>query len=285
MAMVGDLQEFSLCDLLHLIERGRKTGQLSIWAPNGIYRIWFYQGRVVTAIPPQPEHSLENLLANSRGVRGQDVARSTPHPLNEPLGHCLQRQGLITPAALAKLFRHQLQTGLYSLFALESGQFSFLPNVPMPYREMTGLSKDEVAELKKTTTVSMDFGRLRIGEEEEEMWLHLYGTPGQSRFNFMWDILIKRAHGYVLLVPAHLPGQFRNAQAIQSFMKARTSAPCVIGITHVDQPNAWDPEDILLILGNQDGAIPHTTLNAQEPASVANTLLLLVEQMMPQVVV
>jgi signal recognition particle receptor subunit beta len=157
--------------------------------------------------------------------------------------------------------------------------------VPMPYREMTGLSKDEVAELKKTTTVSMDFGRLRIGEEEEEMWLHLYGTPGQSRFNFMWDILIKRAHGYVLLVPAHLPGQFRNAQAIQSFMKARTSAPCVIGITHVDQPNAWDPEDILLILGNQDGAIPHTTLNAQEPASVANTLLLLVEQMMPQVVV
>jgi hypothetical protein len=130
---------------------------------------------------------------------------------------------------------------------------------------------DEVAELKKTTTVSMDFGRLRIGEEEEEMWLHLYGTPGQSRFNFMWDILIKRAHGYVLLVPAHLPGQFRNAQAIQSFMKARTSAPYVIGITHVDQPNAWDPEDILLILGNQDGSVPHTTLNAQEPASVANT--------------
>jgi predicted regulator of Ras-like GTPase activity (Roadblock/LC7/MglB family) len=87
----------------------------------------------------------------------------------------------------------------------------------------------------------------------------------------MWDILIKRAHGYVLLVPAHLPGQFRNAQAIQSFMKARTSAPYVIGITHVDQPNAWDPEDILLILGNQDGSVPHTTLNAQEPASVANT--------------
>ncbi|WP_414419640.1 DUF4388 domain-containing protein [Synechococcus sp. R60.3] len=149
MAMVGDLQEFSLCDLLHLIERGRKTGQLSIWAPNGIYRIWFYQGRVVTAIPPQPEHSLENLLADPRLACEQEVAASTrsacPHPLNEPLGRYLQRQGLITPAALAKLFRHQLQTGLYSLFALESGQFSFLPNVPMPYREMTGLSKSATA--------------------------------------------------------------------------------------------------------------------------------------------
>jgi signal recognition particle receptor subunit beta len=85
------------------------------------------------------------------------------------------------------------------------------------------------------------------------------------------------------LVPAHLPGQFRNAQAIQAFMKARTDVPSVIGITHVDHPNAWDPEDILLILNNQ--SIPHTTLNAQEPASVANTLLLLVEQLMPQVVV
>jgi len=120
---------------------------------------------------------------------------------------------------------------------------------------------DEVAELKKTTTVSMDFGRLRIGEEEEEMWLHLYGTPGQSRFNFMWDILIKRAHGYVLLVPAHLPGQFRNAQAIQSFMKVRTSAPCVIGITHVDQPNAWDPEDILLILGKEREKVADSSIS------------------------
>jgi hypothetical protein len=131
------------------IERGRKTGQLSIWAPNGIYRIWFYQGRVIAAIPPQPEYSLENLLADPRLACEQEVAASTrsacPHPLNEPLGRYLQRQGLITPAALAKLFRHQLQTGLYSLFALESGQFSFLPNVPMPYREMTGLSKGATA--------------------------------------------------------------------------------------------------------------------------------------------
>lgn len=109
--------------------------------------------------------------------------------------------------------------------------------------------------------------------------------PGQARFSFMWDILIKRAHGYILLVPAHLPGQFRNAQAIQAFMKARTNVPSVIGITHVDHPNAWDPEDILLLLNPQDGSIPYATLNAQEPASVANTLLLLVEQLMAQVVV
>jgi hypothetical protein len=51
MAMLGDLQEFSLGDLLHLMEKGKKSGQLSVWAPNGIYRIWLYQGRVIAALP------------------------------------------------------------------------------------------------------------------------------------------------------------------------------------------------------------------------------------------
>lgn len=145
MAMLGDLQEFSLCDLLHLMEKGKKAGQLSIWAPNGIQRIWFYQGRVVAALTPEEKHRLESLLTRFGLVDEQVVSQLVARGLEEPLGRCLQRQGLITPAALAKLFRHQLQVGLYSLFALESGQFSFLPNVPMPYREMTGLSKSATA--------------------------------------------------------------------------------------------------------------------------------------------
>jgi hypothetical protein len=142
MAIVGDLQEFSLPDLLQLIEKGSKTGQLSVWAPNGIYKIWFYQGRVIAALPPEEEHRLESLLARSGLVSERVVEKlaSFCGP-EEPLGRCLQRQGLISPVALAKLFRHQLQVGLYSLFALEAGQFSFLPSVRLPYREMTGLSK------------------------------------------------------------------------------------------------------------------------------------------------
>jgi hypothetical protein len=142
MAIVGDLQEFYLPDLLQLIEKGSKTGQLSVWAPNGIYKIWFYQGRVIAALPPEEEHRLEGLLARSGLVSERVVEKlaSFCGP-EEPLGRCLQRQGLISPVALAKLFRHQLQVGLYSLFALEAGQFSFLPSVRLPYREMTGLSK------------------------------------------------------------------------------------------------------------------------------------------------
>ncbi|MFS8879680.1 DUF4388 domain-containing protein [Synechococcus sp. H55.11] len=163
MAMLGDLQEFSLADLLHLMEKGKKTGQLSVWAPTGIYRVWLYQGRVVAALSPQEEHRLERLLVRLNLVSEQVVAElAFLCSLQEPLGLCLQRQGLISPAALAKLFRHQLQVGLYSLFALEAGQFSFLPNVPLPYREMTGLSKGASAVVLEALQ------QLRLDQRPEE---------------------------------------------------------------------------------------------------------------------
>lgn len=131
---------------------------------------------------------------------------------------------------------------------------------------------DETAQLKTNTTVAMDFGRLSLGDD---MWLHLYGTPGQARFDFMWDLLIRRAHGYILLVPAHLPKQMQAAREIKAFMQSRSQAPMVVGITHTDHPNAWPEEDIQLVLGDGD---LYTSLNANDRTAVAATLILLVEQ-------
>lgn len=136
---------------------------------------------------------------------------------------------------------------------------------------------DDVAEMKSGTTVAMDFGRLTLGDG---MWLHLYGTPGQSRFSFMWDMLIRRAHGFVLLAPAHLPGHLRAARTIKAFMQQRTQCPMVVGITHADHPDAWAIEDIQLALGDASPSCPYVILNAGDPSGVAETLLVLVENMM-----
>ncbi|KAM3099420.1 hypothetical protein ACKFKF_14905 [Phormidesmis sp. 146-12] len=46
------------------------------------------------------------------------------------------------------------------------------------------------------------------------MTLHIYGTLGQSRFDFMWDLLIRKAHAYIVLVPAQRPEAFRQARQI-----------------------------------------------------------------------
>jgi signal recognition particle receptor subunit beta len=138
---------------------------------------------------------------------------------------------------------------------------------------------DEVAGLKQNTTVSMDFGTLQFGEE---MALHIYGTPGQIRFDFMWEILIERAHAYILLIAAHRPSEFHHARRIMNFMNQRAHIPMIIGITHGDCDGAWSNEDIALALGYQESAItpPVVSVNADEEESVVKALITLVEHYM-----
>jgi uncharacterized protein len=138
---------------------------------------------------------------------------------------------------------------------------------------------DEVSDLKANTTVSMDFGRLQFGEE---MALHIYGTPGQARFNFMWDILINRAHAYIVLIAAHRPSEFHHARRILNFMRERQDIPMIIGITHGDCEGAWTQENIALALGffdeNEMPLIVDVNPNDQE--SVIEALMVLVQHYM-----
>ncbi len=138
---------------------------------------------------------------------------------------------------------------------------------------------DSVANMKQNTTVSMDFGTLQFADE---MALHIYGTPGQVRFDFMWEILIERAHAYILLIAAHRPGEFHHARRIMNFMNQRSQIPMIIGITHGDCEGAWSNEDIALALGYQNNIQrpPILSVNADEEDSVIDALINLVEHYM-----
>lgn len=138
------------------------------------------------------------------------------------------------------------------------------------------VATDPSAEIKKRTTVAMDFGRLQFAPG---MALHLYGTPGQSRFDFMWDILIRKAHAYVLLVAAHRPSDFRLARRILSFMHQRAKIPMLIGLTHIDCEGAWSVDNVAIALGfvDEKKRPPFVTLNANQKESVIKTLIVLVE--------
>lgn len=141
------------------------------------------------------------------------------------------------------------------------------------------LATGETTLIKPKTTVAMDFGRLQFAPN---MAVHLYGTPGQSRFDFMWDILIRKAHAYVLLVDAHRPGDFRLARKLYAFMGQRVQIPMVVGLTHVDCEGAWSKKDIAIALGFTDEASrpPIVTLNANQKDSVIKTLIVLVQHLM-----
>lgn len=140
------------------------------------------------------------------------------------------------------------------------------------------VATDETSLIKQQTTVAFDFGRLQFNPK---MALHLYGTPGQSRFDFMWDILIRKAHAYVLLVPAHRPSEFINARRILNFMNQRTELPMIIAITHSDCQGAWPEENLALALGFKDRSKtpPIIIVNATKKGSVAKSIILIVRQL------
>jgi uncharacterized protein len=135
---------------------------------------------------------------------------------------------------------------------------------------------DEVTNQKQSTTVAMDFGKLTFSPE---MSLHIYGTPGQARFNFMWEMLISKADVYILLVAAHRPSEFHQARRIMNFMNQCKPIPMLIGITHNDCPGAWSQENITLALGYLPDAPrpPIALVDANDRDSVAEAIVSLLE--------
>ena len=131
---------------------------------------------------------------------------------------------------------------------------------------------DEISLLKKKTTVAFDFGRLEFGPSME---LHIYGTPGQSRFSFMWDMLIRRADVYILLVAGHRPNDFHYARQIISFMNQRVQIPMIVGLTHMDCSGAASQDEVMIRLGytNERNRPLTVTVNPNERSSVVEALL------------
>lgn len=103
-------------------------------------------------------------------------------------------------------------------------------------------ASDEVKEIKQTTTVAMDYGVMKLETGEQ---VRLYGTPGQKRFDFMWEILSENALGLVLLLNASDPDPVADLHDyLDSFMPLINSSALVVGLTHgEDMP--WDLHDRL----------------------------------------
>lgn len=89
---------------------------------------------------------------------------------------------------------------------------------------------DRTASVKGDTTVAMDFGRLSI---DDDLALYLFGTPGQKRFDFMWEILSEGMLGFVVIVDASDPSTFDAAAEILTFFRDRATVPYVVAANKV----------------------------------------------------
>ncbi|HEY7593620.1 MAG TPA: ATP/GTP-binding protein, partial [Actinophytocola sp.] len=127
---------------------------------------------------------------------------------------------------------------------------------------------------KVTTTVAMDFGRVSL---DSDLILYLFGTPGQHRFWFMWDDLVRGAIGAVVLVDTR---RLADAFASIDFFEDR-QLPYVVAINCFDQVLHHRIEavrDALTI----DPTVPIVTCDARNRESTTETLIKLVEHAMHQ---
>lgn len=106
-----------------------------------------------------------------------------------------------------------------------------ISDIPPVKTEQT--ASDGTRHVKPNTTVAMDYGVIRLNSDEH---VHLYGTPGQERFDFMWDILSQGAIGLVLLINNARPSPFADLHLfLESFKPFAEQTRLVIGITQADR--------------------------------------------------
>jgi uncharacterized protein len=93
-------------------------------------------------------------------------------------------------------------------------------------------ASDMTKNRKASTTVAMDYGIMNLAGGEK---IHLYGTPGQERFDFMWDILTVGGIGLILLLDNTRADPFQDMRFfLDAFGKFIDDTSVAIGVTQMD---------------------------------------------------
>ena len=137
-----------------------------------------------------------------------------------------------------------------------------------------GMSTDdrELLPAKSTTTVALDFGRVTISES---LRLYLFGTPGQDRFEFMWDDLVEGALGAVVIADTRrLEDCYR---AIDYYEGHRV--PFVVAVNQFENGPRHRLDQVRAAL-NIEGHVPIVRFDARDRESVKDVLVELLEMLL-----
>jgi signal recognition particle receptor subunit beta len=122
---------------------------------------------------------------------------------------------------------------------------------------------------KNTTTVAMDFGRITL---EDDLVLYLFGTPGQRRFWFMWDDLVRGAIGAIVLVDCR---RLEDSFAAVDFFEARR-LPFLVAINEFDDAPRYPTDEVRKALALPD-QVPVITIDARQRESAKGALIAVAE--------
>ena len=105
-------------------------------------------------------------------------------------------------------------------------------------------------ETKEATTVAMDSGRITV---DDDLVLYVFGTPGQKRFDLMWEILSEGMLGFVVMVDSTRPETFREARSILETFRAYAPTPYVVAANKQDFEDSWEIDDMRIAPSRPQG--------------------------------
>ncbi len=109
---------------------------------------------------------------------------------------------------------------------------SHISNVPIVGTEVATSGSE--ADHKSTTTVGLEYGTFAVDAGGFDIRLLLYGTPGQQRFSFMWDVVSIGADGFLVLVDAARPESWDDAEDVLRAFLAKAPTPCLVGANRAE---------------------------------------------------
>jgi hypothetical protein len=128
-----------------------------------------------------------------------------------------------------------------------------------------GVDMVDATPNKRTTTVAMDFGRITL---DEDLVLYLFGTPGQRRFWFMWDDLVRGAIGAVILVDCR---RLEDSFAAVDFFEHR-NLPFLVAVNQFDGTPRYPAAEIRKALALAQH-VPVINIDARDRRSATDALI------------
>ncbi|MBN9391740.1 MAG: DUF4388 domain-containing protein [Chloroflexi bacterium] len=136
MALVGNLRDFGLSEFLYLVDRGAKTGRLTLQKPGDRAELYFNTGKLVYATHFNQDERIGDILVRmGRVTREQcNIAleiQQAKQP-DKPVGQIMVELGMLTQAEILKCVRLQIEEITYGLFGWQEGDFRFEPDMAPP---------------------------------------------------------------------------------------------------------------------------------------------------------
>jgi len=139
---------------------------------------------------------------------------------------------------------------------------------------ITDVANTDLSVAKARTTVGLDFGQFTLDSGDR---VRLFGTPGQSRFDFLWKILVTNALGLIILTDSSRPDPLADlALYLDGFAEELDTLPCVVGVGRLDGHPAPGLDDYAALLAQRGLLLPLLAVDVrrrQDVVLLIDTLL------------